>query len=319
MPSEPAGTPLQAKVKLKSYPTSELGGVVWTYMGPPEHQPAEPKFEWLRAPSTHQFVSKTFEQCNYLQAMEGGLDTAHSSFAHNNKLGDTVDLRNRDRAPRIAVEPTDYGYWYTSTRSADEEKDYVRVYQFLMPNQQMRGMTTAPSGERAAVPKIDGHVWVPIDDEHCWVYNWAYGYDESASFTPEFVEGLETFAGRGPDDLIPGTFKLKRNLDNDYLIDRELQKTKTYTGITGLNTQDMALQEGMGPIVDRSKEFLGTSDKAIVIMRRLMLEGIAAAERGEAPRGSDPEKGRDIRPYDDYLPRGADWQDLFADGLKARW
>jgi phenylpropionate dioxygenase-like ring-hydroxylating dioxygenase large terminal subunit len=319
MPSEPPGTPLQAKVKLRAYPTCERGGVVWTYMGPEDKRPPEPDFEWLRAPPTHQFVSKTFEHCNYLQAMEGGLDTAHSSFLHDNRLGDTVALRSRDRAPRIAVEPTDYGYRYSSTRSADEANEYVRVYHFVMPNQQIRAMTTAPSGERAEVPKIDGHVWVPIDDEHCWVYNWAYGYDENAPLTPAFIEAIETFAGRGPDDLIPGTFKLKRNLENDFMIDRELQKTSTYTGITGLNTQDMALQEGMGPIVDRSREFLGSSDRAIVTMRRLMLEAIRAVEAGDAPRGVNPEVARDIRAHDGYVPRGGDWHTLFADELKARW
>jgi phthalate 4,5-dioxygenase oxygenase subunit len=319
MPSEPSGTSLQAKVKLKSYPTCEKGGVVWTYMGPAEHRPGEPDFEWLRAPPTHQFVSKTFEHCNYLQAMEGGLDTAHSSYVHNNKLGDTTELRNRDRTPRIGIEPTDYGYWYTSTRTAAADRNYVRVYHFVMPNQQMRGMVTAPSGARAEVPKMDGHVWVPIDDENCWVYNWAYGYDENASFSPEFVEAVETFAGRGPDDLIPGTFKLKKNLSNDYMIDRQVQKTATFTGIEGLNTQDMALQEGMGPIVDRSKEFLGTSDRAIITMRRLMLEAIAAVEQGETPRGADPALARDVRAYDDFVPAESEWRELFAEELKARW
>ena len=77
-------------------------------------EPAEPDYEWTRAPATHRYVSKTFENCNYLQALEGGLDTAHSSFAHNNKLGDRANLRQHDRAPNIDVERTDYGYYYVS-------------------------------------------------------------------------------------------------------------------------------------------------------------------------------------------------------------
>jgi len=116
MPSEPAGTTLQAKVKLLAYPTVEKGGVVWTYMGPPALIPPEPDYEWTRAPEKHRFVSKTYENCNWLQALEGGLDTAHSSFAHNNYMGDESVLRQKDRSPKIEVERTDYGYYYVSTR-----------------------------------------------------------------------------------------------------------------------------------------------------------------------------------------------------------
>jgi phthalate 4,5-dioxygenase len=319
MPSEPPGSPLKAKVKLKAYATHEAGGVVWAYMGPPEHRPAPPDYEWLRAPETHRFVSKTYEACNYLQAMEGGLDTAHSSFAHNNKLGDTTELRNRDRSPRIEVERTDYGYYYVSTRTADPQTNYVRVYHYIMPIMQLRGMVTDPKGMRAAVPKMDGHLWVPIDDEQTFVYNYAYGYDAETPLTKAFMEGFETFAGRGPDDLIPGTFRLKKNASNDYLIDRQLQKTSTYTGITGLNTQDFALQEGMGPIVDRSREFLGTSDKAIIALRRLLLEAIETVERGEAPRGADPAVSRNVRAHDEFVPADRDWKSVFGDALTAKW
>jgi phenylpropionate dioxygenase-like ring-hydroxylating dioxygenase large terminal subunit len=319
MPSEPEGTPLQQKVKIKAYPTVERGGVVWAYMGPKEQRPPPPNFEWLRAPETHRHVSKTFEHCNYLQAMEGGLDTAHSSFAHNNRIGDSNELRNRDRRPRIEVEPTDYGYWYSSTRSAGPEKNYVRVYHFVMPNQQVRGAYRAVGGDRADVPKQDGHLWVPIDDENTYVYNWACGYDASVPLTEEFMARMETFTGRGADDLIPGTFKLKRNPSNDYLIDRQLQKTSTFTGITGLNTQDFALQEGMGPIVDRSKEFLGSSDRAIVVMRRMLLEAIATVERGDSPRGLDPAASACVRAHDDLVPVGASWRETFLEELKAKW
>ncbi|MBL8551306.1 MAG: Rieske 2Fe-2S domain-containing protein [Hyphomonadaceae bacterium] len=319
MPSEPEGTALQRKVKLRAYPTAERGGVVWAYMGPPEHQPEPPNFEWLRAPATHRHVSKTHEHCNYLQALEGGLDTAHSSFAHNNRLGDTSEVRNRDRAPRIDIERTDYGYWYSSTRTVDAERVYVRVYHFLMPHGQLRGGFTKASGERAALPKLDGHIWVPIDDENTHVYNWACSYDDSAPISQEQWEAVEAYCGRGRDDLIPGSFALKRNLANDFLIDRQVQKAKTFTGIDGLNTQDFALQEGMGPISDRSKEFLGTSDRAIIFMRRLLLENIAAVETGEAPLGADPATSAGVRACDGILPADVSWKTAFAKELKAKW
>lgn len=319
MPSEPEGTRLIEKVRLKAYPTHEAGGVIWCYMGDPQRKPAPPDFEWLRVPPTHRHVTKTFEHCNYLQAMEGGFDTAHSSFVHNDKLGSHDELRNRDRRPRIEVERTDFGYTYSSTRTADAQLSYVRVYHFVMPNHQLRGAVTDMRGGRAEVPKLDGHIWVPIDDVTTFVYNWTYGYDEAVVLTEAYRRRSDTFAGRGEDDMIPGTFVLKRNPSNDYLIDRKLQRTRSYTGITGLNTQDFALQEGMGPIVDRSKEFLGTSDKAVVTVRRLLLEGIDAVERGQAPRGADPALSRGTRAHDGLVPAGQSWRDVFAASLQARW
>jgi phenylpropionate dioxygenase-like ring-hydroxylating dioxygenase large terminal subunit len=319
MPSEPAGTPLQARVKIKAYPCVERGGLVWTYMGPKDQQPEPPDYEWLRAPATHRHVSKTFEDCNYLQAMEGGLDTAHSSFAHNNNLGDKNEMRLRDRSPRLDVERTDYGYYYTSHRNLGDGRAYVRIYHFAMPFQQFRGGIHMFSGKRREFPELNGHIWAPIDDTTTFVYNWACAYDENAKFSEENVIERETFYGRGPDDVIPGTFVLKANKSNDYFIDRQVQKTKTFTGIQGINTQDFALQEGMGPIVDRSLEHLGTSDKAIVAMRRIMLEAIQDVANGKPPRGVEPRTQRSIRPYDGFMKVEEDWREAFGPELVAKW
>lgn len=319
MPSEPADTPMKAEVRITAYPTLERGGVVWAYLGPPQQRPAPPDFEWLRAPETHRHVTKTIEHCNYLQALEGGLDTAHSSFLHNNRLGDRGLLRNRDGAPRIEIEHTEYGYFYVSTRDAGPEGRYVRLYHYVMPAQQMRGNVMARDGTRAAVPRLDGHIWVPIDDEHTCVYNWACSYDESAPLTPEFRARTDAAYGRGSDDFIPGTARLKRSLANDYLIDRAAQRTQSFSGIEGVNTQDFALQEGMGPIVDRTREHLGTSDRAIVAMRRLLLEATYAVERGDPLPGLDPASCRMIRPHDNFVAQDADWRDAFAAERIAKW
>ena len=318
-PSEPAGTPLLGKVRIVAYPTVERGDVVWAYLGPRADQPEPPDYEWLRAPATHRHASKTFEDCNYLQGLEGGLDSTHSSFLHNNNLGDMGLLRNRDRSPRLEVEPTDYGYRYASIRNADNEQTYIRVYQYIMPTVQMRGTITAFGGGRNKVPKIDGHIWVPIDDEHTNVYNFMYSHDAEVPLTEAYVEQWESFSGRGKNDLIPGTFHLKSNPANDYLIDRKLQKTKTFTGITGINTQDFALQQGMGAIVDRSKENLGTSDRAIVTMRRQMLEATRTVEQGGRPPALDPSTYRGVRPHDDYVAAGQDWRTALTDAIRAKW
>jgi len=319
MPSEPAGTTLQAKVKLLAYRTVEKGGVVWTYMGPKERIPPEPDYEWTRIPPSHRHVSKTFENCNWLQGLEGGLDTAHSSFAHNNYLGDNSALRQRDRAPKIDVERTDYGYYYVSTRNMGTDGNYVRVYQYWLPAQQARAATMGWFGGKDDMPRMDSHLWVPIDDATTHVYNWVCSYIPSIALTPERVHEHEERFGRAKDDLIPGTFRLKRNQSNDYLLDRQMQKTQNFTGIVGINTQDFALQEGMGPVVDRSKEFVGTTDKAIVAMRRLLLEAIDVVENGGEPRGLNPAHYRNVRPHDNMVPPGVDWREQFKEELMAKW
>jgi phthalate 4,5-dioxygenase oxygenase subunit len=103
------------------------------------------------------------------------------------------------------------------------------------------------------------------------------------------------------------------------MIDRQMQKTQNFTGIVGVNTQDFALQEGMGPICDRSKEFLGTSDKAIVAMRRILLDAVAVNEKGGTPRAIDPATYRNVRAYDRVVPHGQEWKTVMAKDLLAIW
>lgn len=308
---------VRQSVRIKAYSTFERAGIIWTYMGPPERQPAPPNFEWMRAHDTHRNVTKTFQENNYLQALEGGLDTSHSSFLHNEGIG-TRTVRNVDTAPRLEVFPTDYGYHYVSFRKISDTEQYVRVYQYIVPFQQIRGDVSDDLGHRKEIAKIDGHFWVPIDDHHTMTWNFIYGFDESVPLTPEFREWEERRAGRSADMVIPGTFRLKRNLSNDHMIDRELQK-KTYTGIKGIATQDIALQEGMGPLVDRSQELLVGSDAAIVTMRRILLEATRAVERGEDPPAVNPETTCHLRGHDSVIPIDADWRQVLAGEMAARW
>jgi phenylpropionate dioxygenase-like ring-hydroxylating dioxygenase large terminal subunit len=323
MPSEPPDSLFRTKVNITAYSTYEGGGVVWAYMGPPAEKPTPPNFEWMRAPETHRFVSKTFEDCNWLQALEGGIDSAHGSFLHNEWLGDDANIvRNRDKHPRLDVEKTDFGFSYTSTRDLGDDGLYVRVYHFVMPYVQLRGTVTALEGKsRAKVPKFDGHIWVPIDDHTCYAYNMLWSFDPNIPITTEYRKWWEHFLGRDEEDFLPGPgFKLKANRTNDYFIDRERQKHQTYTGITGINTQDYALQENMGGgIVDRSKEHLGTTDKAIIVARQLLLEACDVVAGGAAPRGNQAATYENIRPYDDFVPPGQSWQEAWKDELIAKW
>ena len=320
LPSMPSDSPMKDNVRIKSYPTFEKAGVIWAYMGPPERKPPHPDYEWMRAPDTHRNVSKYLQSCNYLQALEGSLDTSHSTFLHNNVLGTKRNtVRSADGAPQIDVFPTDYGYTYVSIRKTSDDRRYVRVYQYVMPFQQMRGDITDDGGQLSEVPTLDGHLYVPIDDYNTVTWNWMYGSDQKAVVTPEYAESEARGVGRGKDDYIPGTFKLVRNIENDHMIDRTVQKSRTFSGITGIATQDSAVQEGMGPIVDRSQEILVRTDKAIIAMRKMMLDATYAVERGEDPPGLDPASYRGVRPHDTVIPADVDWREALADDLVAKW
>ena len=145
-------------------------------------------------------------------------------------------------------------------------------------------------------------MWVPTDDENCMVYNWRYSFGSEPLTN---AAALESSSGRAPSDQ-DKRFRKTRNKDNRWLIDREVQRTRTFTGIDGVNTQDHAVQESMGPIVDRSKEHLGTIDRAIIMLRRLLLDGMATNERGDDPPGLSPAYYR-IRAIERVLPPDTAW------------
>ena len=316
MPSEPPDSLFKTKVRINAYPTFEGGGIVWTYMGPADRQPAPPDSEFLRAPATHRHISKTFEDANYLQALEGGFDSAHVLIMHNQKIGDRSFLSNYGATvPRIDVEPTDYGYLYTGIR-ARGDLQHVRVYHYVMPVTQIRGQNHAFDPE---ILTINGHFWAPVDDEHTATYNFMYSDNPAVPLTQKFIDESETEIGRGPADLDPARpFHLKAQLANDFHIDRELQK-RTFSGIPGINTQDIAVQVGMGPIVDRSHEHLGTTDRAVIVLRRLLLEAVDVVEAGGTPRGTDPATYRALRGGNHTVEPGADWHDALAAELLVRF
>src|SRR5579859_5678929 len=174
MPNEPAESDFKHKVKATAYPTVEKAGVVWAYMGPTENRPPLPDMEWMRAPAGHTWISKSYEACNYLQAMEGGLDTSHSSFLHRDLSAEGLaNPRARSTAPRLEVLNTDYGYMYASIRPLPQDKqNFVRVYHYVMPFYQLRA-----GGSHKTLGNTDGHMWVPIDDTTCWTYNFHFSHE----------------------------------------------------------------------------------------------------------------------------------------------
>ncbi|HYB41259.1 MAG TPA: Rieske 2Fe-2S domain-containing protein [Candidatus Methylomirabilis sp.] len=311
MMNEPEELSFKNKIHTRSYPTVEAGGVVWAYMGPIEHRPPLPHFAWTQRPPTHRHVSKVIQESNWLQGLEGGIDTSHVPILHRVLSSDSArqgfkpgDPFVRGKAPTLELDVTDYGYRYAGLRPLGEEGVHVRAYHLILPFHQIRpGRTGAQSTTAVA-----GHIWVPMDDETTMVYNWEYSVTEP--LTEE--DRLERRLGNGPLDVDQKTFRSRRNRDNNYMQDRRVQRTETFTGIDGVNTQDRAVQESMGPVVDRSREHLGPADRAVIQARRLLLQAIRTVSAGGVPAGIEPVYYA-LHPAEAVIPRGADWRALLEE------
>jgi nitrite reductase/ring-hydroxylating ferredoxin subunit len=314
MPSEPPESTFKDRIRQRAYPCVEHGGVIWTYMGPPERRPPLPELEWALVPDTHRYVSKRLQECNWLQAMEGGIDSSHISFLHRSFNLDDGRLPNsrgqeyarRDPHPRFEVEEVDYGLLIAARRTVDEQHYYWRITQWLMPWYTL----IPPFGDNP----IGGHAWVPLDDEHCWA--WSVDWHPARPLSDAELAGYR--AGKGIHAaLIPGTFRPVANKDNDYLIDREAQRTRSMTGIVGISAQDCAVQESQGPIYDRTQEHLGTSDSAIIAARRRLLRAVRGLAQGEELPGRDPASHR-VRSVSLVLPKDVPFLEGARHALVAR-
>jgi phenylpropionate dioxygenase-like ring-hydroxylating dioxygenase large terminal subunit len=305
MMNEPEELHFKNKVRAIAYPTVEVGGIIWAYMGPPALQPPLPRFAWTQVPATHRHVTKVIQECNWLQALEGGIDTSHAQILHR-EFTATVGPTSRGArggAPTVEVDVTSYGYRYAGIYPRPGEVSFVRAYHFVMPFHQLRPSTTDRGN-----PSVAGHIWVPMDDNTTMAYNWEYSITDEP-LTEE--DRLERRLGNGPLAVDQTTFRSKRNRHNHYLLDRQMQKTRNFTGIEGVNTQDRAVQESMGPIVDRSQEHLGPADRAIIQARRLLLQAIDTVQAGGTPRGLEPTYYT-LRPAEGVQPRTADWRALLT-------
>jgi len=313
-PSEPESSRIKNRIQLKSYPCRESGGIIWAYMGPRDEEPPLPDLEWAVVPDAQRVVSKRLQECNYLQALEGGVDLSHISILHRNldsrSDGKDQQLTRRDSSPNYEVVDTDCGLMIAARRTAGEDAYYWRISQWIMP-----WYTMFP-------PLIDegigGHAWVPIDDQTCWAFSmtWNPGGPIVAKTSGEPRNGPPVGEGIY-GELIPGSFRPRANRDNDYLIDRHAQRGISYTGIPGLAAQDCAVQESMGAICDRTNERLGAGDIPIIAVRRRLLKAVEAVQAGREPPGLNPASQR-VRPAALVLPKGIPFQEGAREALIAR-
>ncbi len=320
MPSEPPDSLFKTKVTIDAYPTWEGGGMIWAYLGPPELKPEPPGHELVRTAPENRYVSKSLEDCNFLQALEGGIDPTHATIMHNGNIGDRTFLNDYDKlVAELNLDRTDYGFTYTGIRPRGAHT-WVRGYHWIMPSFHMRARSEGNFGRKIdhdEIPTIDGHIWIPIDDTQTWVYNFGYSHDPAQQLSREQAHVIETRLGRG--DYLDANYVSRLNRSNDYGIDRQRQKTQSMTGIEGINTQDFALQEGMGTIVDRSKEHLGTTDRAIITLRQILLESLDALDRGEDLRAIDPATYRNVRSIDRMVDNTLDWRLATKEDFVARY
>jgi nitrite reductase/ring-hydroxylating ferredoxin subunit len=301
VPSEPDTSTFYQKVKLTGYPLIKVGDVLWTHLGDPARRPAPPEFEWLHVPPDQTYTSKRWQESNWLQALEGGIDSSHVSWLHSAGLRNDPLFKGskgneynvNDMRPFFEVVDSDGGLFVGVRRNAEEGQYYWRITPWVMP-----AFTMIPP--RADHP-VHGHFWVPIDDENCWVYS--FDYLPTRALTAAELQAMKD--GHGVhNEYVPGTYRPLANKDNDYLLDREAQRRgDTFSGVKGIAIQDASLQESMGPIVDRTKERLVSADSGIIKARRKLLQAaLALRAEGITPPGVDPAHHR-VRSAAIVLPK----------------
>ena len=292
---------------IKAYPCIERAGMVWAYLGPKDRQPAPPGVEWCNLPATHLFVSKRLQECNYLQAMEGGIDTSHVSYVHRFEVDEDPmhqgtkanDYIKADGNVVFDIEKTDFGLTLYGRRNGEPDSYYWRITQWLFPWFTL----IPPFGEHA----LGGHVWVPIDDYNCWA--WSINFHPHKPLSAEERRHMEEGKGIHCEYEPGGGFRPRANKDNEYLIDRVAQREKrAYSGVFGFSMQDASLQESMGAIQDHEKEKLLPTDRAIVMARRMLYEAATALQQDAQPPALDAGRQR-VRAAGVLLPRDAKPQD----------
>ncbi|MBX5468172.1 MAG: Rieske 2Fe-2S domain-containing protein [Firmicutes bacterium] len=309
MPNEPPESDFKHKLRARAYPCVERGGVVWAYLGPRATPPPLPDLPANQLPEGEYWVGAIQHECNWLQALEGDVDTSHASFLHYGALKpedtqpDTfLYWMLADRAPRYQVADTPYGLIYGAYRPATPGHQYWRIAQFLFPF-----YSQAPEGVLGK--SLITHALVPMDDHHTLRIMM-----QGRRFRRAPIQGTTARLPAFMSPLQPnGTgwfdrFRAQATAANEYGMDRARQRQGlSYTGIDDVRVEDNAVTESMGPIYDRTQEHLAVSDVAVIRMRRRLLGAVRAYQAGApAPAVDQPEVYRAF-PGGVVLPDGADW------------
>jgi phthalate 4,5-dioxygenase oxygenase subunit len=270
MPSEGPNTQsFAAKVRVSHFPVWEGGGLIWTWLGSGD-PPAFPAFEFTRLDPEHCRVGGLPTDCNWLQAVEGNFDAAHAGVLHktsNLQKGQFTFLTD-DSAPRWHLENRAWGLTTVADRAVAGAKRYIRINEYVFPYLAL--VATEEGVERMAV------LIVPVDDRHC--IQWVVWYKPEApipgdSYAAWYFKGMD-------DDPDNGRYTIRAQ--DDWGQSRERMAEGSFSGLQGIAIEDLAIFESQGPVVDRSREHLGTSDQAVIRLRRVIIDAVKAhAGQGE--------------------------------------
>lgn len=324
MPSEPPSSTFKDRVRATAYPCVERGGVVWAYMGSRPTPPPLPDLEGNMAEGAT--VYSHSRRCNWMQALEGDIDTVHFSWLHTGHLepedaaGDFLRYQVTHRAPRFSVLDTDWGTSYAALVAAAEGRTYVRMAHFLFPCYSM-------IPQRAVMANRFVRAWVPMDDEHVlWFIMSAPPLVDLDLLDAKPGKALRGAATR-VDVLLPNgpgwydRFRPEPDETNDYQLDRDAwHRGETYAGLPTVQTEDQVVTESMKPIYDRTSEHLGSSDAMIIrTRRRLIAAAVALRDKQIVPPGVDEPEVYRQRSGGLILDAAQDsqWFELTADARRA--
>jgi phthalate 4,5-dioxygenase len=309
MPNEPAESDFKHKVRAVAYPAVERGGIVWAYLGPRQTPPPLPDLEGNMLPGAQAWAYQ--QSANWFQILEGHIDTAHVSFLHYGGIrpedvpqGTFSEYQLRQRSAHFEVIDTEGGAAYAARRPAYAGMVYWRVAQWMFPAFSMAPPGVLGLGKRNACE-------VPLDDNHTMTYQMSVSRGRSGSGPNQNMNPI-AMQPRTSDWY--GRWQPVVQPHNDFLIDREAQRKNTgpagFTGISGIAMQDAAVTSSMGPIYDRSKEHLGTSDAMIIRVRRRLINAIKAhMQYGTPPPGVDSPEAYRVRSGGVLVPEGTNWVD----------
>ena len=321
MPSEPPESTFKDRVSARAYPAQERGGFVWIYMGPPDRQPDPPQYEWTLVPDEHRETRKWFQDSNWLQSLEGDIDTSHVSFLHRSMdpttpptakfLPGAREYFAKDKSPKLSVHETPYGFVYGGRRSIGEGQYYWRLTHWLAPS----------CSQTPSTYTRNARVLVPIDDETSFSCSVTYNLERPLEEDDRGISGrpLHPEPIRLRDGYVIDGWRSELTRDNDYGIDRAYQRTKKFSGMhTGPVDEDRAITETMGAVLDRSNEHLGTSDVAIIAARRRLLRMVRELQEGEEPFAARHSEAVRVRSFE-VITDVADLEDVLrvhAPGLQ---
>lgn len=335
MPSEPAETNFRDKVHVHSYPCIERNGIAWVYMGSRKHPnlPSLPHLEPNMIGGNRASIWLAMRECNYMQALEGDIDTAHLGYLHLGAIRPeeappkTFNYYTvADRSPRYHVVDTDAGTMYAAYRPAEPDTYYYRFAQFLFPF-----FTMIPTNTLGV--QVIFRAWVPLDDNHTMFWSVsapAFGGEQASGARPAASGMVFKGTATGPQ-FLPNTtgwlgrFRLMHGEADDYGLDRKIQRAGrgggidgSFTGIDGIYLQDQAITESMGAIYARHKEHLCTSDAMVIKTRRRMLNAAKELrDHGVTPPGVENPAAYRVRSGGTILPREADWLQATVELRKA--